>query len=199
MLNKTTYAQRNMEARSRNNCCRGEAVSVQYYECVSVAFVIQHAERMRLGISSSVLCLALPYCSTLSHKLHDFRKKKKWLNIKCVFWSTLQLLPETFLVLRRIQWDIMIKVYRSSCKIGYPLVLSNFNETWIFLDRFSKNTRISNFMKIRPVGGEMVHAGGWTDRPTDKETYTTKPTVTFRNTASAPEDWTFRAPFMSFV
>jgi hypothetical protein len=29
-----------------------------------------------------------------------------------------------------------------------------------FLDRFSKNTQISNFIKIRPVGAELLHADG---------------------------------------
>jgi hypothetical protein len=29
-----------------------------------------------------------------------------------------------------------------------------------FLDRFSKNPLISNFMKIRPVGAELFHADG---------------------------------------
>jgi hypothetical protein len=33
-----------------------------------------------------------------------------------------------------------------------------------FLDEFSKNAQISNFMKIRPVGVELPHA----DRQTDK-------------------------------
>jgi len=30
-------------------------------------------------------------------------------------------------------------------------------------DKFSKNTRMSNFMKIRPMGAEF-HTGGQTDR-----------------------------------
>jgi len=33
-----------------------------------------------------------------------------------------------------------------------------------FQDSFSKNTQISNFMKIRPVGAELFHADRWTDR-----------------------------------
>jgi len=35
-----------------------------------------------------------------------------------------------------------------------------------FLDKFPKNTQISNFMKIRPVAAELFHAGGQTDRQT---------------------------------
>ena len=32
---------------------------------------------------------------------------------------------------------------------------------------FSKNTEISNFMKIRPMRAELLHADGGTDRRTD--------------------------------
>jgi hypothetical protein len=58
------------------------------------------------------LCAVL-YCSpwpvclchifTLSHKCHDFWEKV--LNIKYVFWYSLQRLSETFLILRRSEWD----------------------------------------------------------------------------------------------
>jgi hypothetical protein len=53
-----------------------------------------------------------------------------------VFWFSLQLLSDTFLVLRRIQRDITINVHRSLCKV--PLLLSDFNETWIFSADFRK-------------------------------------------------------------
>jgi len=36
-----------------------------------------------------------------------------------------------------------------------------------FCQRFSKNNRVSNFMKIRPVGAELFHAGGRKDVRTD--------------------------------
>jgi len=48
-----------------------------------------------------------------------------------------------------------------------------------FLDRFSKITQISNFMQIRPLGVELFHADGWTDRQA------TKLVVAFRNFANA--------------
>jgi len=47
--------------------------------------------------------------------------------------------------------------------VKYPLFLSYFSETLIFIDRSSKNTQILNIMKIRPVGAELFHARGLTD------------------------------------
>jgi len=37
-----------------------------------------------------------------------------------------------------------------------------------FLDAFSKNTQMSNFMKIYPVGAEWFHAEGRTNRRTER-------------------------------
>jgi hypothetical protein len=47
---------------------------------------------------------------------------KKSLNVKCVFWYSLQLLFETFFILRRNQRDIVINVKASSCKVPVTLV-----------------------------------------------------------------------------
>jgi hypothetical protein len=62
------YYKRNIEARSFNQICRGKAVTITNDQCMSVALVIQHAQRMSHIILSSVACLAVLYCSTLSHK-----------------------------------------------------------------------------------------------------------------------------------
>ena len=47
------------------------------------------------------------------------------------------------------------------------------------LERSSKNTQISNFMKIRPVGAELFHADRWADMA--------KLTVAKSNLANAPK------------
>jgi len=51
--------------------------------------------------------------------------------------------------------------------VKYPLFLSDFHET-IFLDGFSKNTSISNFMKIHPVRAELFYGDRQTDGQTDR-------------------------------
>jgi len=48
--------------------------------------------------------------------------------------------------------------------VKYPFFLTDVNENWIFFpDRFSKNAKISNFMKIRPLGTKF-HADARTRR-----------------------------------
>ena len=66
------------------------------------------------AILSSVACTVLHYFSTLSHARHDFRRKVTV--TKCVFWFSLQLLSETFLILRWNGRDMIKNVYWSSCK-----------------------------------------------------------------------------------
>jgi hypothetical protein len=54
---------------------------------------------------------------------------------------------------------ILPKIY-VRLHVKYPLFLSHFN----FLDRFSTNSQIQNFMKIRPMRAVSFHADGRTDR-----------------------------------
>jgi len=51
-----------------------------------------------------------------------------------------------------------------------------------FLDKVSKNTQVSNLMKICPVGAELFHV----DRRTDGRTDRTKLLVAFCNFANGP-------------
>ena len=91
------------------------------------------------AILSPVACPTLQYFSTLSYKRQD------------LFWFSLQLLSETFLILRRAG-GIKKNVYRSWCEV--PLILV----------RFSKYTQIYNFIEIRPMGTELSDADGRTNR-----------------------------------
>jgi hypothetical protein len=43
------------------------------------------------------------------------------------------------------------------------IIVKISHQIWIF-SRFSKNIKKNNFMKIRPVGAELLHADGRTDR-----------------------------------
>ena len=44
--------------------------------------------------------------------------------------------------------------------VKYPLFMFDINGTWIFLDRVSKSTQASNFMKMLAVGAEWFRAFG---------------------------------------
>jgi len=68
--------------------------------CVCVALLIQHAMRKRCIILPPVACPTRLCFSTLSHKRHDFREKKV-IEHKIVFLLSLNLLPDTFIILRK--------------------------------------------------------------------------------------------------
>jgi hypothetical protein len=62
-----------------------------------------------------------------------------------VFWFPLQLLSETFLILRITQRDIITNVHRSSCKV--PIIIVTYQSKFNLLDRFLKNIQMPNFIK----------------------------------------------------
>jgi len=122
IISEGTYVQRNTEARLRNHCCSGKAISIAYCECVFIAQGIQHAIRIR-----HVICdLPCPTFFHISSKRHDFQTKL--LDIKCVFRFSLQLLSEIFFILGRTARDMIKKRY-IGLYVKYPLFLSDFTET----------------------------------------------------------------------
>ena len=76
------------------------------------------------------------------------------------------MLSELFLIIRRVQRDIIINIHRSLSKV--PVILVRIYKNLNSLERFSKNTQISNLMKVRPVGAELFHAEKQADRQTDR-------------------------------
>jgi len=85
---------------------------------------------------------------------------EKLLNTKCVFWFSLQLLSETFLILRRNERHMIKNVYRSSCKV--PFILVQFKWNLNFLHRFSKKSSNITFHG-NPSGGSRLVPCGRTD------------------------------------
>ena len=78
------------------------------FECVFVAVGVQHENAS--AVLSSVACLCLPYFSALSHKRHDFRKKKFNEHKMCFDFFYNFFLSETFLILGRNERDMIKNV-----------------------------------------------------------------------------------------
>jgi len=72
--------------------------------------------------------------------------------------------------------ELCVNVYWTSCNVAVITVRIKTNLK--FLDRFSKNIRMSNFTKIPEVGVELFPADGQTDMAMLK--------FAFRNFANAP-------------
>ena len=99
----------------------------------------------------SVACPALPYFPTLSHKPRDFTKKKVTEHKMCVliFCTTFET------VFRQKNW----------VRCGHKFALVFMWSTCSAWEMF-KNVEISNFVNIRPVAAELLHADGQTDMTT---------------------------------
>jgi hypothetical protein len=89
----------------------------------------------------------------------------------------LRLLFVSFLILRRTERDTMKYMFWFSYKL--PSILVRFSRNLNFLGRFSKNTKIPNYMQILPEGAELFRVGEQRD--------VTKLIVGFRNLANTPK------------
>ena len=117
-----------------------------------------------MGMGHIVICGL--YSCTIFLKLPHKR-------IKRVFWFSPKLLSETFLILRT-EWNIIKKVYWSSCTV--LLFLSDLNE---------KTSNIEFYEN--PSSGNRVVPWGQRDEQTNKRSDTTKLIVAFRNFANVPK------------
>jgi hypothetical protein len=136
-------------------CCCGKEISIIYSDCVFVALGIRM--QCTCVILLSVACPALQHFSILPHNDTILKTCLRFLHQ--LFWTTSHLKKE-------------LKEMRSNIYIGfhvkYPLFLSDFNGTWVFLTDFRKNTKIYNATNIRPVEAELVHACKHAERQTDR-------------------------------
>ena len=100
--------------------------------------------------------------------------------IVLTFWCSPQLFSETFLILRKPEWDIIIKVRRSSFKVP---VLMKIKFSWQISPKrssikFSENP--SRLSRDVPCGRIDIQT------ETDRQTDVTKLIVAFRNFSKAP-------------
>jgi hypothetical protein len=91
--------------------------------------VIQHAKSMRRIILPSEFCPPLPCFFRIISKGHDFRKEKM-LNLKSVLRFSQRLFSKHFSFYEELG-AILSKMY-IGLHVQYRLLLSDFNETWIF-------------------------------------------------------------------
>jgi hypothetical protein len=105
--------------------------------------------------------------------------EKTLLDIKCVFWFSLRLFSDAFLT--RIEWDTIIKV---DLHVKHQLLLSDFNETWIFSTDFRKILRYQILWKsVQWEPSCSMRTDGRTDGRTDM----TKLIVAFLNFTNSPK------------
>ena len=115
------------------------------FSCVRVTIVVAEKQYLlKLWVCVRVFSSVTRHAKTLCHLWplwfhhvfpHYFTNGTifggKLLDIKCVFWFSLQFFAEQFFILRIIQRDIIVNVRRCSSKIVYLFFLSYFNQTWI--------------------------------------------------------------------
>jgi hypothetical protein len=150
---------------------------------MSVALVVQHAKRVyRIVIRGLSDCTIFFY---INSKRHDFWKDKVLEHKSVLIFSTNFAYDISYL--RRTERCMIKSVHRSSCKV--PVILVTIEWHMNFLNTPSKNTQVPNFMKMHPVGAELLHADGWIDAQTDM----TKVIIAFCNFVSAPKNQLYNA------
>ena len=97
-------------------------------------------------------CVCVCVCVIVCQKMYEFRGKKL-LDTQCVFRFSLQALSGKFLILRRIQRDIIINVHICLCKLPIILVKIFFYQTWISSTDFRKIPKYHTLRKSKHVGG----------------------------------------------
>jgi hypothetical protein len=111
--------------------------------------------------------------------INDTFFEKSYQTQNMCFDFFLQLLSETFRILRRNEQDKIKNVHWSSCKVSFVLV--QFERKLNFLDRFSKKFSNIKFHGNLSSGSRVVPCGR-----TDGQM--TKLIVVFRNFANAPKN-----------
>jgi hypothetical protein len=157
ITSKTGNVHRNIEARSSNHSCSGKAIGIPCCGCVFVTL----SYPVRNAHQSYCHLWAAPFYNVFTHYLINdtiVLKNRYWTQKVCFgFPSTLVWNISN----PRKNWAICYH----KCVLVFmcSAVIVIFERNLSFLDRFSTNTQILNFLKIRPVEAELFYADGQTD------------------------------------
>jgi hypothetical protein len=125
--------------------------------------------RYRACNAHAPFCHLLPGCLCVifpQYVINVTNFGERLLNIKCVFWFSLQILCETFLILRITEQEL-IKIY-FGLYVKYPLFFPDFKQTWIFSTNFRKILKYQIPWKSVEQEPSSLRAGGWTNGRTDR-------------------------------
>jgi CRISPR/Cas system-associated endoribonuclease Cas2 len=169
---KTSNALVNIILRSVRVTTPAVEISITYSEWVSEALVTQHAMRMRY-IVSPVASPAIPYFSTLPHKIMRFSENcywtlnAIWFSLRLSFWNISRSKNNSVRCYHKntVQWTVQ-----------YSVFLSEFN-----------NTDFRKFSIIKFHENSTSESRVVPYVQTDGHTYITKPIVTFRNFGNSPK------------
>jgi hypothetical protein len=135
---------------------------------------------MRPIILPSAACLFCLYRVFQHYLINGTNFWATLLNTKCVFSLSLQLLSKMFLILRRIQWDIIMN-------LSLHYTTRYFCYVWISQHMVTEYSYIK-FHKKPSSEAELFH----TDGNTDGQTGVTVLRVAFRNCTNAPRKERYR-------
>jgi hypothetical protein len=128
-----SYVYRNIEARSRNHCCHGNAVRMKNYEsvysCLRYAACKAHAPYYIFicSLSGSTIFFHI------SHKRHEFREKIIEHKMCVLIFSTTSVWNMSHSKNNSVRYNKYTGFH-----LKYPLFLSDFNESWILSTDFRK-------------------------------------------------------------
>jgi hypothetical protein len=112
---------------------------------------------------------------------------KHVMDTKYFVWFPLQVLSDTFLILRRNEWDVIKNVYFSSCKIpAIPVRFYWYKFSQQIFEKYSYitfNENPSSGRRVVPWGQTSGRTDGQTDRRIDRDG---EAKIAFRNFAIAP-------------
>ena len=122
---EAVFVWRNTETRSRNRYCLGKAISITYLFWVRVFSRTYPACNTHTPYCVHIVICGLSASTIFFHIIWKMAllSGKKLLHMTCVFWFSLLLFSETFLILRIIKRGTIINVHRSSCKVSVILVI----------------------------------------------------------------------------